>query len=84
MTLSEENHQMLWIPPGFAHGFLTLSDQADLLYKCSEPYLPEHDRAIRWDDPLLAIDWPLPAGTRPLLSPKDASAPYLGEGPDPA
>jgi dTDP-4-dehydrorhamnose 3,5-epimerase len=79
VTLSEENHRMVWIPPGFAHGFLVLSQYADLLYKCSEPYLAEHDRAIRWNDPALGIEWPLAAETEPLLSPRDASAPLLAE-----
>lgn len=75
--LSEDNHCMLWVPPGFAHGFYTLSEKADLLYKCSDFYMPEYDRSIRWDDPDLAIDWPIPQGMQPLLSKKDEQAPWF-------
>jgi len=77
--LSEENRKMLWLPPGFAHGFLVTSDSADLLYKCTEFYAPKHDRAIRWDDPDLAIEWPLPKGVMPVLSEKDSMAPLFNE-----
>lgn len=70
-TLSEESHEMLWVPPGFAHGFLVLSETADFLYKCTEFYAPEHERSIRWNDPELGIDWPLPDGMSPILSAKD-------------
>lgn len=76
--LSEANHRMLWIPPGFAHGFLVLSDSADFLYKCTTLYDPPSDRGIRWDDPAIAIAWP-DVGTTPLLSAKDAAAPGLAE-----
>lgn len=78
-TLSDENHHQLWIPPGFAHGFYVLSAQADLVYKCTSLYAPEHDRAVRWDDPQLAIDWPLASAGPPILSARDASAPGLGD-----
>ena len=71
--LSAENHRMLWVPPGFAHGFLVLSESADFLYKCTDFYLPEHERCIRWDDPDIGIHWPLAAGQTPLLSAKDAA-----------
>jgi len=64
---------MLWVPPGFAHGFLVLSDSADFLYKCTDFYLPEHERCIRWDDPDIGIDWPLADEQAPLLSAKDAA-----------
>jgi dTDP-4-dehydrorhamnose 3,5-epimerase len=73
-TLSDENHHMLWIPPGFAHGFLVLSESADLAYKCTDFYAPPHERSIRWDDEELDIAWPLPAGVEPLLSAKDRAA----------
>lgn len=69
--LSEENRHMLWIPPGFAHGFLALSDEVELLYKCSDFYAPEHDRSLRWNDPTLAITWPLEGVGEPQLSDKD-------------
>jgi dTDP-4-dehydrorhamnose 3,5-epimerase len=73
--LGAEDHRQLWIPPGLAHGFMVLSDTADLLYKATEYYAPELERAIAWDDPRLAIAWPLAPGQRPLLSPRDAAAP---------
>jgi dTDP-4-dehydrorhamnose 3,5-epimerase len=76
-TLSAENKCQLWVPPGFAHGFLVLSDIAELEYKCTDYYAPEHERSIRWDDPELGIEWPLAAGTLPILSDKDAAAPLL-------
>lgn len=59
LELSEDNHRQLWVPAGFAHGFLVLSDSADFLYKTTEYYAPTHERAIRWDDPQLAIAWPM-------------------------
>jgi dTDP-4-dehydrorhamnose 3,5-epimerase len=67
--LSEDNHRQLWIPPGFAHGFLVLSEIADVLYKTTDYYAPEHERCIIWNDPKLAIDWPL--NGEPMLSAKD-------------
>ena len=72
--LSEENHRMLWIPPGFAHGFCALSEVADLAYKCTAFYDAASDRAIAWNDPDIGITWPI---TTPTLSPKDAAAPRL-------
>jgi dTDP-4-dehydrorhamnose 3,5-epimerase len=74
MILSEENKKMLWIPPGFAHGFYVISQQADFFYKCTDFYAPEYERAIRWDDSDLGIDWPLVDGKSPVLAQKDASA----------
>ena len=71
--LSAQNHRMLWVPPGFAHGFVVLSESADFLYKCTDFYLPVHERCIRWDDPDIGIAWPLAAGQTPLLSAKDAA-----------
>jgi dTDP-4-dehydrorhamnose 3,5-epimerase len=78
VELSDTDWKQLWIPPGFAHGFCVLSDEADFVYKCTTPYAPEHDRGLRWDDPDLGIEWPVKA---PLLSPKDAGAPRLAEAP---
>ncbi|WP_414040908.1 dTDP-4-dehydrorhamnose 3,5-epimerase [Acidithiobacillus sp. M4-SHS-6] len=72
-TLSAGNHQMLWVPPGFAHGFYVLSDFADFLYKTTEFYAPEAERCIVWNDPEIAIAWPIPAGTAPQLASKDAA-----------
>lgn len=72
VELSAENQRMFWVPPGFAHGFLVLSESADFLYKATDYYAPKHERAILWNDPDLAIDWPL-AGLTPLLAAKDAS-----------
>lgn len=77
VELSDENHRMFWVPPGFAHGFYVLSDVADFVYKCSDIYAPEHERCIRWDDPTLNIDWRIPSGSTPILSDKDAAgAPF--------
>jgi dTDP-4-dehydrorhamnose 3,5-epimerase len=72
MELSEANNQMLWVPPGFAHGFLVLSESADFQYKCTDYYAPAHERTLLWNDPALGIEWPLPAGVSPLLAKKDA------------
>jgi dTDP-4-dehydrorhamnose 3,5-epimerase len=69
--LSAENKRQLWIPEGFAHGFLVLSDEAEVLYKTTEYWHPEHERCVRWDDPDLAVAWPA-IGAPPTLSPKDA------------
>lgn len=71
VELSEENQRMLWVPPGFAHGFYVLSESADFVYKCSDIYAPEYERSLRWDDPSVGISWPLCGGAAPLLSPKD-------------
>lgn len=78
-VLSGANRRMLWVPPGFAHGFLVLSDFADFLYKCTDFYHQSGERAVRWDDPRIGIEWPLPAGAAPVLSPKDAIAPRFAD-----
>jgi dTDP-4-dehydrorhamnose 3,5-epimerase len=78
LELSEENRRMLWVPPGLAHGFLTLSASADFVYKCTSVYSPADERAVRWDDPALGIDWPL-GGEQPVVSAKDAAAPLFAE-----
>jgi dTDP-4-dehydrorhamnose 3,5-epimerase len=72
-TLSASNHQMLWVPPGFAHGFYVLSANAQFLYKTTDYYLPSAERCLLWNDPALGIDWPIPAGESPLLASKDAA-----------
>ncbi len=76
-VLSADNKHLLWVPPGFAHGFLVLSDTAEFEYKCSDYYAPQFERSIRWDDPDIAIDWPLAAGEQPVLSGKDEAAPFF-------
>jgi dTDP-4-dehydrorhamnose 3,5-epimerase len=73
-TLSADDHDMLWVPPGFAHGFLVLSDSADFLYRCTDFYAPQDERAILWNDPQLGVAWPLPTGVEPVLSGRDAVA----------
>jgi dTDP-4-dehydrorhamnose 3,5-epimerase len=76
--LSEENRTQLWIPSGFAHGFLALSDVAVFSYKCTAGYFPEHQGGIVWNDPSIGIDWP-DAGADPILSDKDSHLPRLAE-----
>ena len=71
-TLSADNKKMLWVPPGFAHGFYVTSPEAEFVYKCSDYYAPEHERAILWNDKDLNIDWPILQGTEPRLSEKDS------------
>ena len=75
--LSADNKHQLWVPPGFAHGFLVLSDFAQFEYKCTDLYAPEFERSIRWDDPDIGVEWPLVDGEAPVLSPKDAEALFL-------
>jgi dTDP-4-dehydrorhamnose 3,5-epimerase len=79
--LSAENQQQLWVPVGFAHGFLTLSESAEVLYKASGFWSKSCERSLRWDDPELAIAWPLDrlGGMEPLLAHKDAAAPSVAE-----
>ena len=76
IELNDENRLQLYIPPGFAHGFLTLSDEVDLVYKCTSLYKPEDDACIAWNDPDIGIEWPI---SDPLVSEKDAAAPRLSE-----
>ena len=75
--LSDANKRMLWVPAGFAHGFLVLSDRAEFLYKTTDYYAPEHERTLLWNDPALGIEWPL-AG-EPVLKPKDAAGAPLAQ-----
>ena len=77
VVLSAENRQALWVPPGFAHGFLVLSDSADVLYKTTEYWYPEHDRTLLWSDPALGIHWPLDGP--PILAAKDAAGRRLAD-----
>ena len=76
-SLSAGTHRMLWVPPGFAHGFLVLSEHAIVQYKTTDFYAPEHERVLHWNDPTLHIRWPLEAS--PLLSPRDAQGVRLAE-----
>ena len=78
VELSEDNQRQLWIPPGFAHGFLVLSESADFLYKTTDYYSPEHERCIAWDDPAIGISWP-DAGLAPQLSAKDQQGRALAQ-----
>lgn len=82
VELSQANHRQLWIPEGFAHGFLSLEDGTEFLYKTTDVYAKDCERAIRWDDPQLRIDWPL-GGLEPSLAPKDAAAPGFAPAQSP-
>ncbi len=75
--LSSQNNHMLWVPPGFAHGFYVISPEAEFVYKCTDYYAPEHERSILWNDSSIDIDWPLIQGSSPILSEKDENAPNL-------
>jgi len=76
IVLSEDNRRQIWVPRGFAHGFVVLSESADFFYKCDEPYSPADEIAIRWNDPEIGINWGV---ENPILSARDASAPFLAE-----
>jgi dTDP-4-dehydrorhamnose 3,5-epimerase len=78
VVLSAENRQQLWIPEGFAHGFLAVTEGAELLYKTTDYYDPTAERSIMWNDPAIGISWPIEGGD-PLVSPKDAAAPLLAD-----
>lgn len=77
--LSSDNKKILWIPPGFAHGFYVLSSSAEFVYKCTEYYSPENERSIIWNDEDINIQWPITPGEQPILSDKDASASNFSE-----
>lgn len=78
VELSAENQRMFWVPEGFAHGFLTLEDDTDFLYKCTAPYAPQSEHTLAWDDPAVGIEWPI-AGLEPLISEKDAKGLALAD-----
>lgn len=80
VELSAENKRMFWVPEGFAHGFLTLEDDTDFLYKCTAPYAPQSEFTLAWDDPAVGIEWPLD-GVTPLISEKDARGLALADVP---
>jgi dTDP-4-dehydrorhamnose 3,5-epimerase len=81
VELSADNHRMLWIPPGFAHGFLVMSESADFLYKATAYYAPQDEHTLAWDDPGVAIDWPLEGGRAPQVSAKDQAGARLADAP---
>lgn len=77
VELSSENRRMLWVPPGFAHGFLVTGDHAEVSYYCTDYYAPQFERSVAWNDPGLNIGWPLPPNVAPILNDKDAAATSL-------
>lgn len=77
--LRAEDHRALWVPPGLAHGYYVLSASAEVSYKVTAPWHPRGERVLRWDEPALGIDWPIPAGEAPLLSARDAAGCALAE-----
>ena len=79
VILSAENRHLFWVPPGFAHGFLVLSERAEFSYKCTDYYAPEHERSLLWNDPVLGIDWPELGPEYPILSAKDRAGMRLAE-----
>jgi dTDP-4-dehydrorhamnose 3,5-epimerase len=81
VTLSAENHRMLWVPPGFAHGFYVTSDYADFLYKCTDIYHPASELTLAWNDPTVGIEWSVPEGEEPQLSAKDVEGLTWDETP---
>ena len=80
VELSAENKRMFWVPEGFAHGFLTLADDTDFLYKCTAPYAPQSEHTLAWDDPAVGIEWPK-LGMAPIISEKDARGLALADVP---
>ncbi|WP_025040928.1 dTDP-4-dehydrorhamnose 3,5-epimerase [Nitrosospira briensis] len=79
VELTEDNYRQVWVPPGFAHGFYVLSESADFLYKTTDYYISDFERSIVWNDPQIAISWPVEAGAQPIISAKDAIAPTLAD-----
>jgi len=79
--LSAQNQRMMWIPPGFAHGFYVTSESAEFLYKCTDLYAPEHEVSMRWDDPEVGIEWPLHHSEKPRLSAKDEVGLWFADAP---
>jgi dTDP-4-dehydrorhamnose 3,5-epimerase len=77
VELSEDNYRQLWVPPGFAHGFYVLSSAADFLYKTTDYYFPHLDRSLLWNDPTIAVSWPVQVDVTPIISAKDKIAPQL-------
>jgi dTDP-4-dehydrorhamnose 3,5-epimerase len=77
--LSDQNHSMVWVPPGLAHGMLVTSPVADFLYKCTDIYSPTHERTLAWDDKTVNIEWPIPRGIQPKLSAKDTQGDSFAE-----
>ncbi|MEP0189055.1 MAG: dTDP-4-dehydrorhamnose 3,5-epimerase [Erythrobacter sp.] len=80
VELSVENRRMFWVPEGFAHGFLTLEDDTDFLYKCTAPYAPQSEYSLAWDDPAVGVEWPI-VGMEPIVSGKDAKGLALSDAP---
>lgn len=76
-VLSADNLRMVWVPPGFAHGFFVRSEHAEFLYRATEYYSPEHERTLSWNDPAIGIDWGIPPGVQPKMSRRDREAPFL-------
>lgn len=81
VELSAENKRQLWIPEGFAHGFYVMSNEAEFVYKCTDVYNPKAEISLRWDDPFLNIDWPIPSGAQPSLSLKDSEGYLFQDAP---
>ena len=79
VELTEDNYRQVWVPPGFAHGFYVLSESADFLYKTTDYYVPDFERSVIWNDPQIAISWPVEADMQPIISAKDAVAPKLAD-----
>ncbi|MDX1491415.1 MAG: dTDP-4-dehydrorhamnose 3,5-epimerase [Pseudohongiellaceae bacterium] len=79
--LSAENRKQLWVPPGFAHGFIVTSDSAEMVYKCTDYYAPDDEYSLLWNDPQLAIDWPMEGIDQPILSDKDKAAQLFNNAP---